>query len=62
MTAIEKSPKRHTAAKKCCGWEEPAIWGQKGLHRIMEGEMDPEKTMQDWMRRYCKIQDDTKPF
>ena len=26
MTAIVKSAKRHPAAKKCCGWEEPAIW------------------------------------
>ena len=25
MTAIAKSTKTHTAAKKCCGWEEPAI-------------------------------------
>ena len=25
MTAIEKSAKIHPAAKKCCGWEEPAI-------------------------------------
>ena len=23
-----KSAKRHPAAKKCCGWEEPAIWSQ----------------------------------
>ena len=26
MTAIAKSAKRHPAAKKCCGWEEPAIY------------------------------------
>ena len=25
MRAITKSTKRHPAAKKCCGWEEPAI-------------------------------------
>ena len=25
MTAIAKSAKRHLAAKKCCGWEEPVI-------------------------------------
>ena len=25
MTAIAKSAKRHPAAKKCCGWEEPAV-------------------------------------
>ena len=25
MRAITKSAKRHPAAKKCCGWEEPAI-------------------------------------
>ena len=25
MTAIAKSVKRHPAAKKICGWEEPAI-------------------------------------
>ena len=25
MTAIAKSAKRHPAAKKFCGWEEPAI-------------------------------------
>ena len=25
MTAIAKSVKPHPAAKKCCGWEEPAI-------------------------------------
>ena len=25
MRAIPKSAKRHPAAKKCCGWEEPAI-------------------------------------
>ena len=23
----QKSPKTHAAAKKCCGWEKPAIWG-----------------------------------
>ena len=27
MTAIAKSAKRHHAAKKCCDWEEPAIYG-----------------------------------
>ena len=26
MTAIAKLAKIHPAAKKCCGWEEPAIW------------------------------------
>ena len=26
MTAIAKSAKTHPAAKKCCGWEEPAIY------------------------------------
>ena len=26
MTAIAKSAKRHPAAKKSCGWEEPARW------------------------------------
>ena len=26
MTVIAKSAKRHPAAKKFCGWEEPAIW------------------------------------
>ena len=25
MTAIAKSAITHPAAKKCCGWEEPAI-------------------------------------
>ena len=25
MTAIAKSAKRQSAAKICCGWEEPAI-------------------------------------
>ena len=25
MIVIAKSAKRHLAAKKCCGWEEPAI-------------------------------------
>ena len=25
MTAIAKSAKRRISAKKCCGWEEPAI-------------------------------------
>ena len=25
MRAITKSAKIHPAAKKCCGWEEPAI-------------------------------------
>ena len=25
MTAIAKSAKPHPPAKKCCGWEEPAI-------------------------------------
>ena len=29
MTAIAKSAKVHSAAKKCCGWEEPAIY--KGM-------------------------------
>ena len=29
MTAIAKSAKRHPAAKKCCGWEEPAICPMK---------------------------------
>ena len=28
MTVIAKSAKRHPAAKKCCGWEEPAICDQ----------------------------------
>ena len=28
MRAIAKSAKRHPAAKKCCGWEEPAICDQ----------------------------------
>ena len=27
MTAIAKSAKIHPAAKKCCGWEKPAIYG-----------------------------------
>ena len=26
MRAISKSAKLHPAAKKCCGWEEPAIY------------------------------------
>ena len=26
MTAIAKSAKTHPAAKKCCGWEEPALF------------------------------------
>ena len=26
MIAIAKSAKRHSAAEKCCGWEEPAIY------------------------------------
>ena len=26
MTAMAKSAKRHPAARKCCGWEELAIW------------------------------------
>ena len=26
MTAIAKSSNTRPAAKKCCGWEEPAIW------------------------------------
>ena len=26
MTAIAKSAKTHPAAKKCCGWEEHAIY------------------------------------
>ena len=26
MTVIAKSANRHLAAKKCCGWEEPAIY------------------------------------
>ena len=28
MRAISKSAKIHPAAKKCCGWEEPAIYAQ----------------------------------
>ena len=28
MRAITKSAKIHPAAKKCCGWEEPAICDQ----------------------------------
>ena len=30
MRAIAKSAKRHPAAKKCCGWEEPAIYMEAG--------------------------------
>ena len=26
MNEIPKSAKMHPAAKKCCGWQEPAIW------------------------------------
>ena len=26
MRAIPKTAKIHPAAKKCCGWEKPAIW------------------------------------
>ena len=35
MTAIAKSSKRHPAAKKCCGWEEPAIWKKITLHSTL---------------------------
>ena len=29
-----KSVKIHSAAKKCCGWEEPAIWRQARCLKI----------------------------
>ena len=29
MTAIAKSAKTHPVAKRCCGWEEPAICGDE---------------------------------
>ena len=35
MTAIAKSAKTHPAAKKCCGWEEPAIY-EKISHIILD--------------------------
>ena len=34
MTAIAKSAKTHPAAKKCCGWEEPATC-IRGLTRYL---------------------------
>ena len=35
MTAIAKSAKTHPVAKKCCGWEEPAIYWEVGTpHNI----------------------------
>ena len=37
MRAITKSAKIHPAAKKCCGWEEPAIYNnQSGLVWVRE--------------------------
>ena len=32
MKAIAKSAKIHPAAKKCCGWQEPAIYAQAAHH------------------------------
>ena len=32
MRAITKSAKIHPAAKKCCGWEEPAIYLDISYH------------------------------
>ena len=45
MRAIAKSAKIHPAAKKCCGWEEPAIcnnehcyeWITSNRHRRAPG-------------------------
>ena len=34
MTVIVKSAKTHPAAKKCCGWEEPAIWCPKNINFV----------------------------
>ena len=34
MRAIAKSAKRHPAAKKCCGWEEPAICDDEA-HKVV---------------------------
>ena len=31
MRAIAKSAKTHSTAKKCCGWEEPAICNHKQI-------------------------------
>ena len=32
MRAIAKSAKTHPTAKKCCGWEEPAICCMDKIH------------------------------
>ena len=37
MTVITKSAKTHSAAKKCCGWEEPVIYVGGGGGRHKEG-------------------------
>ena len=34
MRAIAKSAKIHPAAKKCCGWEEPAIYSPIHMEKI----------------------------
>ena len=40
MTAIAKSAKTHPAAKKCCGWEEPARWRQACCLKICGTKTD----------------------
>ena len=35
MRATTKSAKIHPAAKKCCGWEEPAIYDPATYHSAL---------------------------
>ena len=59
MTAIAKSAKRHPAAKKCCGWEEPAIYRLKQRHTGTDTQVHTQtKTHQD-MLRHTKTQTKT---
>ena len=36
MRAIPKTAKIHPAAKKCCGWEKPAICGKEPTESRVE--------------------------
>ena len=44
MTVIAKSAKRHPAAKKCCGWEEPAICGS--INKMLQKQISIYKFLQ----------------
>ena len=54
MTAIAKSAKRHPAAKKCCGWEEPAMCGYEAEDGYqLDGHLWSEHEDDDHIFPWC---------